>query len=291
MRLGRDDPRHKHGAATVLAIDPNPPAFLSEVARQLAPMRQQFNYDSMMGAYTNIDRFLNWVGVVDQIRSVKGGRVLASGCGAGGSLAAYHAMGALEVVGLEVDADLHRLSDLRAQALPGVQAVLYDGQRIPFDDGYFHVVESLDVVEHVADPHAYLAEIARVLAPDGSAFVAIPNRLYPVEQHTGVPLVPWLPLRPTNTAVTAYAHLPWVTGDHYFKVLSVRNVRTCNVSWRSLVALAGSVGLTAHRIHRGDHPECWPFPPDGAAVEWLARRRGGASVSPTRQLVAQLRPA
>jgi hypothetical protein len=64
---------------------------------------------------------------------------------------------------------------------------------LPFPDQSFEVVFCNAVIEHVGDrdrQRRFLAEIARV---GRAAFVTTPNRWYPVELHTVLPLVHWLP--------------------------------------------------------------------------------------------------
>src|SRR5262245_29099709 len=69
------------------------------------------------------------------------------------------------------------------------------GAPLPFPDRHFDVVFSNAVVEHVgsrASQAAFLREIARV---GRGFFVTTPNRWFPVEHHTGVPLLHYLPAR------------------------------------------------------------------------------------------------
>lgn len=49
--------------------------------------------------------------------------------------------------------------------------------RLPYADGTFDVVCSLEVVEHVQDQFAFTRELARVLRPGGVAIVSTPNVL------------------------------------------------------------------------------------------------------------------
>jgi SAM-dependent methyltransferase len=67
------------------------------------------------------------------------------------------------------------------------------GEKLPFDDAAFDVVFSNAVLEHVGSRQqqaAFLREIVRV----GKAFfVTTPNRWFPVEHHTGLPLLHFLP--------------------------------------------------------------------------------------------------
>ena len=50
-----------------------------------------------------------------------------------------------------------------------------DTQPLPYHDGLFDAVICLDVVEHVLDPRRLLAEVCRVLHPDGVLILATPN--------------------------------------------------------------------------------------------------------------------
>lgn len=65
---------------------------------------------------------------------------------------------------------------------------------LPFADAEFDVAYSNAVVEHVGSreqQRAFVAELCRVAR---RVFVVVPNRLFPIEHHTGLPLVHYLPL-------------------------------------------------------------------------------------------------
>jgi SAM-dependent methyltransferase len=47
--------------------------------------------------------------------------------------------------------------------------------RLPFDDGSFDLVVSIETIEHLENPHLFLREIARVLKPCGHVVLATPN--------------------------------------------------------------------------------------------------------------------
>src|SRR4029079_3624949 len=52
--------------------------------------------------------------------------------------------------------------------------VVYDGATLPFRDGAFDTVLSVQVLEHTPRPAALVAEMARVLAPDGLLILTAP---------------------------------------------------------------------------------------------------------------------
>lgn len=94
------------------------------------------------------------------------GRVLDLGCGVGHS---FHLLAPRETVGVDVD---------RA-ALAGQdrETVVADMRAVPFVDGSFASVLSVQSLEHVPDPDRVLGEVARVLEPGGVAVLVTPNRL------------------------------------------------------------------------------------------------------------------
>jgi 2-polyprenyl-3-methyl-5-hydroxy-6-metoxy-1,4-benzoquinol methylase len=52
---------------------------------------------------------------------------------------------------------------------------LYDGQRLPFPDRHFASVGALNVLEHVEEPEAFIAELVRVAEPGSRIVLSSPN--------------------------------------------------------------------------------------------------------------------
>ena len=105
--------------------------------------------------------------LVDFVQAHAGRSVLDLGCGLGG----YSKV--LAERGFEVRAfDVMPEYVERARAL-GVQAELYDGERLPLADDSVDTAILLEVIEHLEDPARLLAEARRV-ARDG-VLVSTPN--------------------------------------------------------------------------------------------------------------------
>lgn len=105
--------------------------------------------------------------LVEFVAGRAGRRVLDLGCGPGGYSRTLGERGfecrALDVEETYVEA---------ARGL-GVEAALYDGERLPLEDGSVDTVILLEVLEHLEDPAALLREAARVAR--SNVLVSTPN--------------------------------------------------------------------------------------------------------------------
>ena len=77
---------------------------------------------------------------------------------------------------LAVGADLETPSDLQHRH----RFVVADAYHLPFADGTFHLVTAYWVAEHIQNPEAFLAEVARVLRPGGALLLRTTNPRSPV---------------------------------------------------------------------------------------------------------------
>ena len=76
---------------------------------------------------------------------------------------------------------------------PRIAYVQGDACDLPFADGSFDVVHSNAVIEHVGGRARQAAFVREALRVGGRVFLTTPNRWFPVEVHTRLPLVHWLP--------------------------------------------------------------------------------------------------
>jgi SAM-dependent methyltransferase len=98
---------------------------------------------------------------------LKGAEILDAPCGAGAFASALVQMG-FQVTGADLSpAAAELLGDrFRQTDLNGA---------LPWDDASFDVVSSIEGIEHLENPHAYLRELHRVLRPAGRLFLTTPN--------------------------------------------------------------------------------------------------------------------
>ena len=84
------------------------------------------------------------------------------------------------------------------RAFPEITCVQADGRDLPFANEEFDIAFSNAVIEHVGDEtaqRAFATELCRVAR---RVFVTTPNRWFPVDVHTFLPAVHWLPEDPRN---------------------------------------------------------------------------------------------
>jgi SAM-dependent methyltransferase len=98
-----------------------------------------------------------------------GRRVLDLGCRDGALTRAY--LDGNEVVGFDADREA-----LAAAARLGIETHWADlDQPLEVPDASFDVVVAGELLEHLRDPQALVAEIRRVLRPDGTLVASVPN--------------------------------------------------------------------------------------------------------------------
>lgn len=105
-----------------------------------------------------------------------GARLLDAGCGPGANLSMLAEFGA--VTGMEMDAGA------RAHAR-GLGHAVVDGRLpgAPFDAGAFDLVGAFDVIEHVEEDAAAVADLGRMLKPGGMILATVPAHRWMWSAH------------------------------------------------------------------------------------------------------------
>jgi len=99
------------------------------------------------------------------------------------------------------------------ESYPNARYVQGDALNLPFADGEFDVVFSNAVIEHVGGREQQRRFVEESLRVARRAFITTPNRWFPVEVHTRLPLVHWLPDALAHHAYDL-ARKPWAKENH-----------------------------------------------------------------------------
>jgi SAM-dependent methyltransferase len=123
---------------------------------------------------------------------------------------------------------------------PEARYVQGNALELPFEDESFDVVFSNAVIEHVGGEVEQRRFVAEALRVGRRAFITTPNRWFPVEVHTRLPLVHWLPDAASHRAYDL-ARKPWakqnrLLGPRSFARLFPGDVKIVNFGL-SLVAV------------------------------------------------------
>lgn len=134
--------------------------------------------------------------------SVTGKRLIDLGCGFG-ALSVFFAAHGADVVGIDPDTALFEVGASVAR-LHGLKVRLEGGrmERLDVESASCDVAVMNNTLCYLLAPQARLnalSEALRVLRPGGRLVVANPNRWHPIDQFTGLPM---LPLLPPNRAAT-----------------------------------------------------------------------------------------
>ncbi len=105
-------------------------------------------------------------------------RMIDVGCGDGGNLN-FGVLRGAEVVG--VDIDPNALADARERVTPNIEGELSlhtaGAEHVPLPDGWATRVVCTEVLEHVEDPAAVMAELVRIVQPGGLLLITVPDEV------------------------------------------------------------------------------------------------------------------
>ncbi|MEL6708476.1 MAG: bifunctional 2-polyprenyl-6-hydroxyphenol methylase/3-demethylubiquinol 3-O-methyltransferase UbiG [Pseudomonadota bacterium] len=159
-------------------IRPEEAAFFSELARdwwnpkgkmaslhEVNPVRLVFLREA-------IDT--HWAGAGFDAKPLAGKTALDIGCGAGLLCEPMARLGA-EVTGVDASAENVNVAAAHAEGM-GLDIRYIAGEVGSLDIGTFDLVTCVEVIEHVADKRAFIADVAARLAPGGLLVMSTPNR-------------------------------------------------------------------------------------------------------------------
>jgi SAM-dependent methyltransferase len=141
--------------------------------------------------------------LISRWAELNGAMFLEAGCGVGAYSSQVRRRFSLEVEAFDLE-----LERVRTAQIDTPHALVASAEALPYRSNLFGTILSNEVIEHVVDDRAAVAEMVRVLKPGGRIVLFCPNRWYPVEQHGhywkgqyhfgNTPLINYLPDRWRN---------------------------------------------------------------------------------------------
>jgi SAM-dependent methyltransferase len=152
-------------------------------------------------------------------------------------------------------------------------ALLYSAAAddIPYPDGYFDCLLLANVFEHIPPElrRSSFIEMHRVLRPGSIVVGQLPNPYFPIESHSRLPFMGWLPLS-LQKQYWRLAPVPWehdfftVTASRHLRTeaqqagLEVLHIRNFNYPLEALPKAARLLAIAAKRPMRR-FPWAWQF--------------------------------
>lgn len=107
---------------------------------------------------------------------------------------------------------------------PQVNVVTYDGGKLPFSDSSFDICWSNAVIEHVGSKEKQILFLKEAYRVGRRIFLTTPNRFFPVEIHTRVPLLHLFLPKKWFDAFLNLIGKKWATGG-YMDLLSLSELK------------------------------------------------------------------
>jgi len=105
---------------------------------------------------------------------------------------------------------------------PSVRAVCYDGRGFPFGNDEFDICWCNAVLEHVGNRERQIEFLREIRRVSKAAFVSTPTKFLPIEPHTRIPVLHYLPKSIFDKLLILFGK-PWAAAD-YMHLLSLRDI-------------------------------------------------------------------
>lgn len=163
--------------------------------------------------------------IVYRLGDLTNKKILDAGSGIGGLSISLTKKRAL-VTGIDIEEDLFNISlENSRHHNAKIDFVLYNGNRMPFDDCSFDYATSVSVLEHTEDPKLYISEIFRTLKKGGKLYLSFPNRFWPKETHTQLWFISYLPIGIANKVATLLGRNQILENNvHFYSYFYIKNL-------------------------------------------------------------------
>jgi SAM-dependent methyltransferase len=124
------------------------------------------------------------------------------GCGVGDLTKEISRVFNSKVIGINLNR--HRIQSDK------VDFMLADGCDLPFKPGTFVLVSAFSLIEHIKEDYRkkLYEEADRVMTNTGGFVIQLPNRYFPIEQHSFLPFVGYLPSKLHGAFYHSYVNVP-----------------------------------------------------------------------------------
>ncbi|MFQ5706686.1 MAG: class I SAM-dependent methyltransferase [bacterium] len=213
-----------------MEVNQRPATATWEAAFRTLPPKNHPNYR----LWANYSRFAPVRGslvsdILSSFVAVDQARILDLGCGDGGAAFALAAKGARLTA---LDFNPVRIQKLKQQTAANdhdLTILTGDAHGLPFRTATFDAVILQDVLEHLPHPEQAVAELARVLKPNGYVYLSTPNRWSPLnflsDPHWNLPLLAALPRKAVSFVVTKLVRRENLARPDFAALLSLFRVR------------------------------------------------------------------
>lgn len=111
------------------------------------------------------------------------------------------------------------------QKYPGIKFFkVYSGKPLPFEDKKFDIAFSNAVIEHVGSVERQRSFVREIIRVSKSFFITTPNGSFPIEFHTALPLLHWLPKKLHRKILSGLGENFW-SKEENLNILRKRELR------------------------------------------------------------------